>query len=83
MADLLRCEDFKMSEGKNRVDYIFHTDVKTEADLLKELSLMKFIIALIVDKLTPDDRALIIESIKEIGDDTLDDYVKNFEKSDQ
>ncbi|ENL7683228.1 hypothetical protein [Proteus mirabilis] len=72
-----------MSEGKNRVNYNFHTDVKTEMDLLKELSLMKFIIALIVDKLTPDDRALIIESIKEIGDDTLDDYVKNFEKSDQ
>ncbi|HCZ8407760.1 TPA: hypothetical protein O4D63_000083 [Proteus mirabilis] len=72
-----------MSEGKNRVNYNFHTDVKTEMNLLKELSLMKFIIALIVDKLTPDDRALIIESIKEIGDDTLDDYVKNFEKSDQ
>lgn len=72
-----------MSEGKNKVNYNFHTDVKTEVGLLKELSLMKFIIALIVDKLTPDDRALIIESIKEIGDDTLDDYVKNFEKSDQ
>ncbi|MEQ5208820.1 hypothetical protein [Proteus sp. fly-1067] len=72
-----------MSEGKNRVNYNFHTDVKTEMDLLKELSFMKLIIALIVDKLSPEDRTLIIESIRELGNDTLDDYIKNFEKSDQ
>ncbi|HAT5574215.1 hypothetical protein AAD054_13015 [Proteus mirabilis] len=72
-----------MSEGKTSVNYNFHTDVKTEMDLLKELSFMKLIIALIVDKLSPEDRALIIESIRELGNDTLDDYIKNFEKSDQ
>ncbi|EMH9786646.1 hypothetical protein [Proteus mirabilis] len=72
-----------MSEGKTSVNYKFHTDVKTEMDLLKELSFMKLIIALIVDKLSPEDRALIIESIRELGNDTLDDYIKNFEKSDQ
>lgn len=72
-----------MSEGKNRVNYNFHTDVKTEMDLLKELSFMKLIIALIVDKLSPEDRTLIIESIRELGNDTLDDYIKNFENSDQ
>ncbi|MCT6518969.1 hypothetical protein GY03_16975 [Proteus vulgaris] len=72
-----------MSEGKPSVNYNFHTDVKTEMDLLKELSFMKLIIALIVDKLSPEDRALIIESIRELGNDTLDDYIKNFEKSDQ
>ncbi|HEJ9403602.1 TPA: hypothetical protein SMM68_003620 [Proteus mirabilis] len=72
-----------MSEGKTSVNYNFHTDVKTEMDLLKELSFMKLIIALIVDKLSPEDRALIVESIRELGNDTLDDYIKNFEKSDQ
>ncbi len=52
-------------------------------DLLKELSFMKLIIALLVDKLSQQDRASIIESLKQYDDKTLNDYIKNFEKSDK
>ncbi|MTC21801.1 MULTISPECIES: hypothetical protein [unclassified Providencia] len=63
------------------ISYEFHTDTKTEMDLLKELSFMKLIIALLVDKLSQQDRASIIENLRQYDDKTLNDYIKNFEKS--
>ncbi|WP_272580934.1 hypothetical protein [Providencia sp. PROV266] len=65
------------------VSYNFTSNVKTENELLDEISHMKLIITLIFNKLPKEDRDQIINNLQKFPSDLTNNYIENFKVIDK
>ncbi|MCO8051955.1 MULTISPECIES: hypothetical protein [Proteus] len=65
------------------VNYNFTSNVKTEEELLEEISVLKLIITLLVNNLPTDDRALLIKNLQKFPNQITSNYIKNFKIIDE